>query len=220
VVKRFGSKKGSAMVESCLVMALLCLILFGILQVSYLVASRNVINYSAVATARAASVGLNDFMLHKVSHYTAIPAAGPVETPLGFSGERPAGESTGALFSNALARKNNPRSELGAYEVAVREAYHLAPVNGYKLILDYDNWQREDTDVFYTVEEDPKFPMLHVTVEQNIPLALPFSGLFFSHLQTVRAERGRGDVSTYPAKWMEAKTTIEDHSRLYFGNRD
>ena len=61
-----GSKQGSALVESCLVMALLCLILFGILQVVYLVSARNVINYSAVATAKAASIGLNDFMLFKV----------------------------------------------------------------------------------------------------------------------------------------------------------
>lgn len=201
-------------------MALLCLILFGILQVSYLVSARNVINYSAVATARAASVGLNDFMLHKVSRYASIPAAGPVETPQGFGRLRPAGESSGALFNNAISRKSNPRSELGTYEVAVNEAYHLAGVSGYNLILDYDNWQREDTDVHGSVAVDPKLDMLHVQVEQNIPLSLPFSGLFFSHLQTVRAERGRGIVSTYPAKWMEANTVIEDHSKLYMGERE
>ncbi len=206
--------------ESCLVMALLCLILFGILQVSYLVAARNVINYSAVATARAASVGLNDFMLHKVSRYTCIPAAGPVETPQGFSGERPEGESAGSVLQNSISRKNNPRSSLGAYEVAVKDAYHLAGPQNYMLILDYDNWQREDTDVHFSVKNDDKLDMLHVTVEQNIPLVLPFSKLFFSHLQTVRAERGRGDVATYPAKWMEANTVIEDHSKLYLGERE
>ncbi len=201
-------------------MALLCLILFGILQVSYMVAARNVINYSAVATARAASVGMNDFMLHKVSRYACIPAAGPVETPQGFTGERPEGDSAGSVFQNAVSRKNNPRSALGAYEVGVKESYHLSGPANHELILDYDNWQRDDTDVHFSVEVDSKLDMLHVSVEQFVPLTLPFSDLFFSHLQTVRAERGRGDVATYPAKWMEAKTTIEDHSKLYMGERE
>ena len=200
-------------------MALLCLILFGILQVSYVVAARNVISYSAVATARAASVGLNDFMLHKVSRYTAIPAAGPVYTPQGFSGVRPSGESGGSLLSNALSRKNNPRSSLGAYEVGVKEAYHMATVTEHHLILDYDNWQREETDISFTVEEDPKLDMLHVEVVQNIPLVLPFSRAFFSHLQTAKAERG-GAVGTYPAKTIQATATIEDHARLYLRGRN
>ena len=200
-------------------MALLCLILFGILQVSYLVAARNIISYSAVATARAASVGLNDFMLYKVSRYTAIPAAGPVYTPQGFTGVRPSGDSAGSRFENSLSRKNNPRSSLGAYEVGVKEAYHMAGVREYNQILDYDNWQREETDIRFTVEEDPKLDILHVEVTQNIPLVLPFSRAFFSHLQTARAERG-GAVGTYPAKTIQAKSTIEDHSKLYLGGRN
>ena len=219
MVFSFGQKQGSALVESCLVMALLCLILFGILQVSYLVAARNVVNYSAVATARAAAVGMNDFMLYKVSHYTCIPAAGPIKTPNGFGRERPGGESAGALWANAISRKNTPRSHVGQYEVGVKEAYHLSSVAGHNLILDYDNWQREETDVKVSVEEDPKLDMLHVKVEQNIPLALPFSRLFFARRNTVRAERG-GDVGTYPAASMIAEVAIEDHARLYLGNRD
>ena len=102
---RKGHKEGSAIVESCLVMAILCLVLFGILQVSYIIAARNVVNYSAVATARAASVGLNDFMLHKVSRYICIPAAGPAETPQGFESVRPAGDSLGAKFNSSISQK-------------------------------------------------------------------------------------------------------------------
>ena len=215
----FGQKQGSAIVESCLVMALLCLILFGILQVSYLVAARNVVNYSAVATARAASVGLNDFMLLKVSHYAAIPAAGPIYTPQGFSGVRPEGESAGSLFSNALSRKKNPRSTIGQYEVANAQAYHLSSTAEYKTILDYDNWQRDETDIHVTVEEGDKLDLLHVAVEQNVPLVLPFSRAFFSHLNTVKAERN-GENGTYPAKLIRAEATIEDHSKLYLGDRD
>jgi hypothetical protein len=221
VVQRFGQKQGSAIVESCLVMALLCLILFGILQASYIVAARNVVNYSAVATARAASVGLNDFMLYKVSHYAAIPAAGPIYTPDGFEDQRPEGKTVGSLFSNAISRKNNPRSSIGEYEVAVKEAYHLANVVSYNLILDYDNWQREETDIRITEVEGEydNIDVIHLKLEQNVPLALPFSKAFFSHLETVRAERDE-DVSRYPAKLIEAEAFIEDHSKLYLGDRE
>jgi hypothetical protein len=196
-------------------MALLCLVLFGLLQVSYIVASRNVINYTAVATARAAAVGLNDFMLHKVSHYASIPTAGPNTTPGNFGGgNRPGGDSVGAVWDNAISRSNTPRSVLGEYEVGVKEAYHLASVSAFDLILDYDNWQHEETDIYVDVQEDPKLDMLHVTVEQTIPLVFPFSRVFFSHLEPVEAVRG-DDTGKYPGKTIEAGVTIEDHAKLY-----
>ena len=212
-------KQGSALVESCLVIAILCLILFGILQVVYMVAARNVINYSAVATARAASVGLNDFMLSKVSRYTTIPTAGPVKTPQGFERIRPQGEQAGSVWRNSISKKNNPMSALGQYEVGVKEAYHLAGVAEHNLILDYDNWQREDTSVMFTVEEDAKLDMLHVEVKQYVPLVMPFSKVFFGHYPTVKAERNL-ELGIYPAKVLSATVTIEDHAKLYLGPRE
>lgn len=211
-------------------MALLCLILFGILQVSYLVAARNVVNYSAVATARAAAVGLNDFMLHKVSHYATIPTAGPIRTPQDFEGARPKGENVGALFSNAISRKKDPRSQQGLYEVGVYEAYHLAGTTRFNQILDYENWQQVDAvqvynpdefyaDVTYQVEEDAKLDMIHVTVKQGVPLTMPFAKAFFPRSKRVHLRRNRVK-ELYPAAYMSATVTIEDHSKLYFGNRD
>jgi len=198
-------------------MALLCLILFGLLQASYLIAARNVINYSSVATARAASVGLNDFMLYKVSHYAAIPAAGPALTPTGFEHARPEGGRIGSVWDNAISRENNPRSALGEYEVGVKEAYHLAPVHGYHYILDYENWQRDDTGVHFDVEEDPKQDMLHVTVDQNVPLVFPFADAIFGFFarQRVFVERKGRAAQEAPAAEFSATSTIEDHAKLY-----
>jgi hypothetical protein len=209
-----GHKQGAAMVESCIVIALLCLILFGILQVSHVVASRNVLNYTAIATARSAAVGLNDFMLYKVSHYASIPVAGPIKTPDDFYAARPGGRTMGSKWDNAIARKNSAASDLGRYEVGIKEAYHLATPEMFKSILDYDNWQDEATDVRFSIEEDSKLDILHVTVEQNIPLVYPFSRVFFGHLDTV--EVGRGEhMAEYPAKNISVTTTIEDHADLY-----
>lgn len=214
-----GHKEGAALVESCLVIALLCLILFGILQMVYVVAAQNVINYSAVATARSAAVGMNDFMLHKVSRYTTIPTAGPVRVPSGFGGVRPEGESLGAQLLNAVSPQNDPRSALGQYEAGVYQSYHLASPSVYMDMLDYDNWQREETAVSFTVAEDSKLDMLHVEVKQRVPFTLPFSRVFLGHLPTAQVERG-GELGAYPAKEMSAQVTIEDHARLYMGPRE
>ena len=215
----FERKKGSALVESCLVIALLCLILFGILQVVYMVAARNVINYSAVATARSASIGLNKFMLFKVSRYTTIPTAGPARTPYGLERIKPEGDSMGSQWSNAISRKRNPSSALGQYEVGVYQSYHQSGIAAHNLILDYDNWQREETMVEFSVEEDAKLDMIHVQVKQYIPLTLPLARVFFGHYGTTKAIRGL-NLGIYPAKEMSAEVTIEDHAKLYLGPRD
>jgi hypothetical protein len=209
---RFGHKQGAAMVESCLVIALLCLILFGILQVSHVVASRNVLNYTAIATARAAAVGLNDFMLHKVSHYTSIPVAGPIKTPNNFRAERPRGRNMGAQWDASIARRNVPASELGRYEVAVKEAYHMAPPELFREILDYDNWQNPETDIHVSHSRDDEIITLSIT--NAVPMTYPFSRVFFGHLDPVKVTRGEKQIEA-PAKHIVVTTTIEDHAEHY-----
>ena len=206
-------KQGSALVESCLVMALLCLILFGILQVVQVVAARNVINYSAVATARAATVGLNDFMLFKVSRYATIPTAGPAVTPPGFERVRPEGESAGSLFMNSFSRQNATRSPLGTYEIGVKKSYHMAGLASHDLILDYENWQHEESKVQGSYFRDGD-GLIHLTIEQYVPLSLPFSKLFFPRAKEVKAKRD-GDLYFYPAADISASVVIEDHAALY-----
>lgn len=206
------------MVESCLVMALLCLILFGILQVVYVVSARNVINYSAVASARAAAVGMNDFMLFKVKRYTTIPTAGPVLTPSGFEKTRPQGEYAGDVLMNSMSRKQQIRSALGDYEVGIKEAYHLSGAAIHSDILDYENWQHEESRVLgrYTRGEDD---LITLTVEQYVPLSLPFAKLFFPRVKEVKAKRD-GELYFFPAADISATVKIEDHSALYLSNTD
>lgn len=210
----FGQKHGSAMIESCIVVALLCLILFGLLQTSYIISSRNVINYATVATTRAAAVGMNNFMLHKVSHYATIPTAGPNASP-GIKQElRLDGETVGEQWRNALSRADLSRSTLGAYELGVREGYHMSSVSDHASILNYDNWKLEETDIHFTVEEDSKLDILHVTLEQNLPLVYPLSRAVFSHLGPVRTVRGKR-AYRYPGLPIKAEYAMEDHSKFY-----
>jgi len=211
---RFRHRQGSSLVESCIVMALLCLILFGFLQTAYIVAARNVLNYAAVATARARSVGLNDFMLMKVSHYASIPAAGPITAPAGnFGTDRPEGLTTGARLSTALSREQAPISAQGDYVVSVKEAYHLASTTKFAQILNYANWDGGLTEPFVTYSSDND-DVLTVQVEQTLPLVMPFSRAFFPRLDLVTASRD-GREEQYPGKTIRATAHIEDHSALY-----
>ena len=211
---RSRHRQGSALVESCIVMALLCLILFGFLQTSFIVAARNVLNHAAVATARARSVGLNDFMLLKVSRYASIPTAGPLTAPAGDYGtDRPEGLTVGARLSNAMSRDHAVISVQGEYVVSVKEAYHLAATTQFEQILDYANWTDGLTDVFVTYEADTD-DVLTVQVEQTLPLVMPFSRVFFPHLDLVTATRDDREEQ-YPGKTIRATAYIEDHSALY-----
>lgn len=211
---RSRHKQGSALVESCIVMALLCLILFGFLQTSFIVAARNVLNHAAVAAARARSVGLNDFMLLKVSRYASIPTAGPLTAPAGDYGtDRPEGQTVGARLSNAMSRDHAVISVQGEYVVSVKEAYHLAATTKFEQILDYANWTDGSTDVFVTYEADND-DVLTVQVEQTLPLVMPFSRVFFPHLDLVTATRDDREEQ-YPGKTIRATAYIEDHSALY-----
>ena len=70
-------KAGATIIESSLVMVLLCLILFSILQVSVLTAANEVLIYSASSAARCATVGYDRTMVIKTSRIAALPSMGP-----------------------------------------------------------------------------------------------------------------------------------------------
>ncbi len=83
--------EGAVLVESCIVIILLCLILFGILQVSIVTAAYDVNLYAASCAARSAAVGYADndadSMVNKVLHVAALPALGP-KPDMSISAER------------------------------------------------------------------------------------------------------------------------------------
>ena len=76
-----SSRSGQSLIESCFVIAILCLVLFGGLQVSQIYVAREVLDHAAVCGARARAVGLNDFMVQKTISVAAIPLAGNLISP-------------------------------------------------------------------------------------------------------------------------------------------
>ena len=77
----FFSRSGQSLIESCFVIAILCLVLFGGVQISQFYMAREVLNHAAACGARARAVGFNDFMVQKTIRVAAIPLAGQLVQP-------------------------------------------------------------------------------------------------------------------------------------------
>ncbi len=206
------------MVESCVVIALLCLVLFMMLQVSYVVSSRNIINYASVAASRAAAVGLDADMVKTVIHYATIPTAGPIvhPDPKVFKAYRPEGDTVGAQWDYALDTENAPRSERGAYEVAMADEFHRRDYP--QAVLAYANWSPEgEADVVSTFDEsDYDEEILEVTVSQKLPLTMPFSRLFSNPRKSELIKVLRGNrLIDVPSKEISATSYMENHAMFY-----
>ena len=79
---------GQSLVETCLVIALISLIFFGLFQVSQVIAAKEVLGYSAGRGLRAKTVGFNWFMVYKTTRVGAIPIAGRLTEPTWTGGPR------------------------------------------------------------------------------------------------------------------------------------
>jgi hypothetical protein len=74
-------KRGQALIESCLVIAIVCLIFFGVFQISQLFAAQEVLDYASGRGARAITVGFNRFMVDKTVRVGVIANAGRMTNP-------------------------------------------------------------------------------------------------------------------------------------------
>ncbi len=203
-------RAGAALVESCLAIIMLCLILFGILQISYLVAAKDVVSFSAFAGCRAATVGMKEEFVNRVVRVTSIPMAGPmVGNPFAGQGLN-AGGSEGQTWNRALWA--TPSSDqYWAEKQAI--PYYLGAVNegDLRVLLNYYNWLSTGTLITSSTrrtEDD-----VEVFVSQNIPLAFPFARAFYrGNMGNMVRQNGTQSVPRSP---MNAELRTENHSALY-----
>jgi Flp pilus assembly protein TadG len=207
-----SKRSGAALVEACLVIVMLCLILFGILQVSYLIMAKDVLSLATFSAARSATVGMSDEFIDRVARAASIPTAGPMVSRA-FMNEKPlAGTTYGKQWDNALA--GDPQSDQYWYE---KDAipYYLGAVDSADLpgILDYYNWKSGDTDVSASRTGGSGGSYIDVEVVQNVPLEFPFAEAFY------RANMGTmvrpGATERVPRWNFEETVSMENHSALY-----
>jgi len=150
-----SSRSGQGLIESCLVMALVCLVFFAVFQISQLFASQEILDYAAQRGARARTVGFNRYMVEKTIRVGAIPNVGPMVNP---------------VYQGGPAREH-------ALEAA-RIPLYLGEENQGRLraILDYESWDTIQEGFHESLGDGT----LRETVNQNVPLSYAFHRAFYS----------------------------------------
>ena len=198
-------RRGQSLIESCIAIAILSLLLFGMLQISQLIAAKEIMNYAAARGARAKTVGFNRWMVRKVVRLGAIANAGPMLTPSyenenRFLRDLVENESPGNIWSAVLPV--TPRSPQFAIERSRMPEYLGSPdpftARG---ILDYRDWNALShvvTEQLTVPGGDPEIDrVLRVNTEQNYGLWVPMHRAFYND-DSVRL-RGQAYVeSHYP----------------------
>jgi len=137
------ANSGQALIESSLVIALICLILAGLFQLSQLYAAKEIAAYACARGARAKTVGFNDFMVMKSVLVGTIPNAGKMTFP----------EFSGGPLGQMVMERGRIPLYLGA-------EWHM--LDG---ILQYEDW--ETINYSYT---DDRSLLLQFSVSQDLPL--------------------------------------------------
>lgn len=197
------------MIESFLVIMTLCIILFGLMQVSYLVAAKDVISFSAFAACRSATVGLKDEVVDRVARTTSIPMAGPFVGELD-TGGLPTGGRAGQAWDSAL--QSSPSSDQYwmehhaiPYYIGARDEADLPR------ILNYYNWVNGNTRITSSTEHTDYSVLVYV--RQNVPLTMPFAHTFYRG--NIANMTRRDGTTAVPRSPIDAELEVEDHSALY-----
>jgi len=217
---RIIRKEGAAIVESCLAIVMLCIILFGLLQVSYLIMARDVISFSAFASARALAVGMNEEFVERVARVTTIPTAGPpFNSTISQHAPLPEGD-VGFRWDAAVA--TSPGSDQFWYEHHAIPWYLGVEDEGeLDRILNYFHWVTTDTEIT-TQSSDADDEWAEVTVRQHVPLIFPFASGFFMDAErgmtVVASGQGGQGYREVPLYTIEQLIRLENHSELYLTN--
>lgn len=183
-------RSGQSIIESCVVIAVVCLIFFGLFQVSQLYAARAVLGYAAAAGARARMVGFNDFMAYKVVQAAAIPNAGlmVVPDPPGFAGGLDWGTARpGAALAFAMGAGVPTSEQLEIERSRIPNYLYTTRWGEMTGVLDYERWR----DIRYFEDSSPDTILL--ATYQQYPLLMPFTRTFYA-ADSVRLESDGGGM--------------------------
>ncbi len=153
--RRHGRRSGQALIESCIVVLLLCLICFGLLQISRFFAAQEIMDYASARGARARTVGFNRFMVFKAVRVSTIPSAGTLLFP--------------SLDGGPAAQQVVEQARIPLYLGA---EWH-GNLSG---ILDYDLWG----DIRFSHQQTGSGNQIDFQVYQDIPFTFPLHQLYYA----------------------------------------
>jgi len=183
-----SARSGQAFLETFLTLMLLCVLLFGFLQIAIVFSEREILHHAASRAARARAVGFNPWMARKAARVAAIPVSGRfLAEEVGWD---PADGDSAAAFERAripeyLAAENHARAEW---------------------ILDYEEWQNGAL-AFQESGGSLSGSTLDYAARHDAPLRMPFARLLVPWAPL--------DDEGFPRVEMEAEATAGHHAGLY-----
>ena len=204
------------MIESLVMMLVICLLFFGLFQLAHGFANREILRHAAARAARARTVGFNHWMVTKVMRAAAIPNAGrmlqPQETFADTSLRNAVATlGPGALWDWSLA--TTPDAARATFERA-RIPDYLASENAARAsyILDYERWDDIDGSGLGGGAGGTLGHWMRIRLEQNFPLSIMVRGLY----DWVGALTPPLDTGTLT---LRGDYEIEGHYPLYLDDR-
>lgn len=200
-------QSGQSLIEACIVVAILCLVVFCGVQMSQIYMTSEVLNHSAVCGARARAVGFNDFMVMKTIRAAAIPCAGALRSgyvnvtssydPYAITQTGP--NNIGRAWDRAVRLVPSGRNDAqdAAFQTFADAERETIPLylgsNLGQSVLDYERWQ----NISYSLVEGPY--TVQARVQQDMPLVFPLHRAFYA-----------GD-----SLLMQGEAMMDNHYKLY-----
>ena len=204
------------MLESLLVVLVLCLLLFGLLQVALVFNADEILHHSAARAARARSVGFNDWMVTKAQRVAAIPNSGKMLEPVLGTPAQPVFDPTLSLGEKWDSAIHPARAYARSYKSLVEMARipeYLATDNHLRgeAILHYEEWENHSFGVSVQRSDSLAAALggagtVQASVRQSYPLLLPFHRLF---------SRPVPDADGIDRISLSGESEILDHASLY-----
>lgn len=175
-----SAKNGQSMIEACLAMFIICLVFFGLFQLSQLAAAREILHHAAACGARAKTVGFNRFMVSKSIRTAAIPNSGRLLVPEFTDKDTTLHHMVTTMrpgeFWDKVLTEADPQSLQYDFERA-RIPEYLASANNSRslFILNYEGW---DNIHWSTPRNDSE--AIEINVSQLYPLRIPLSRAFYA----------------------------------------
>ena len=202
-------KTGQSLIESCLAIALICLVFMGLYQIARLFAGREVLQHAAARAARAKTVGFNWWMVRKSVLVAAIPNAGrmtepPFENIDTFLRAAVSNMPPGQLWDVLLHDVTPPSLQYVIERSRIPDFMASDDEWQGRNILNYADWDTIRGPAFMPSDPSVTNVLIEMRVGQEYPLWVPMHRLYYA----------ADSVN------LDGNSTLENHYPLYLDDHN
>lgn len=207
--QKLSARAGQSIIESCLVIGLICVVSMIMLQVAEITSAREILYYATACSARCRTVGFNQFMVQKTGRVACIPNAGKMTVPDyrnedAFLRTLIATRKSGSLFIDIAGPLPPPSGQYAIEQANIPEYLYADNMARAEFYLNYADW---DSIVFDpgtgALGDGTAFETLHVTARQEYRLWVPLHRTFYA-ADTISLH-GSADIENHYSLYLDDK---------------